>query len=62
MADAVNAVLFCNRAAANLALNKPEAAAADCSKALALRPKYPKARLRRARAQVCATPQNPNLT
>ena len=49
-ADSVNAVLYCNRAAAHMALGKFEAAVADCGKALALRPAYPKARLRRARA------------
>ena len=52
LADSVNSVLFCNRAAAQTALHKYDAAVADCGKALRLRPEYHKARLRRARAYV----------
>jgi uncharacterized membrane protein YgcG len=48
----VNAVLYCNRAAAHMALRKFDAAINDCSRGLHLRPKYPKAKLRRARAYV----------
>jgi tetratricopeptide (TPR) repeat protein len=49
-ASSVNAVLYCNRAAAHMALEKYEAAYNDCTTALSLRPSYPKAKLRRARA------------
>ena len=51
-AGAVNALLYCNRAAAQMALGKFDAAVQDCSKALGLKSKYPKALLRRARAAV----------
>jgi tetratricopeptide (TPR) repeat protein len=50
MANSVNAVLYCNRAAAHMALEKFDSAFNDCTQALELRPSYPKAKLRRARA------------
>ena len=48
----MNAVLYCNRAAAHMALRKFDTAINDCSRSLHLRPNYPKAKLRRARAYV----------
>jgi DnaJ family protein C protein 7 len=47
-----NAVLLCNRAACHAKLGRHEKAVEDCSAALAARPSYSKARLRRADCNV----------
>ncbi|XP_062220964.1 TPR repeat-containing thioredoxin TTL4-like [Phragmites australis] len=47
-----NAVLLCNRAACHAKLGRHEKAVEDCSGALAVRPAYSKARLRRADCNV----------
>ena len=47
-----NAVLLCNRAACHAKLGRHEKAVEDCSAALAVRPTYSKARLRRADCNV----------
>ncbi|KAJ1281099.1 hypothetical protein BS78_04G282300 [Paspalum vaginatum] len=47
-----NAVLLCNRAACHARLGRHEKAVEDCSGALAVRPAYSKARLRRADCNV----------
>jgi tetratricopeptide (TPR) repeat protein len=47
-----NAVLLCNRAACHAKLGRHEKAVEDCSAALAVRPSYSKARLRRADCNV----------
>lgn len=46
--EPLNSVLFCNRAAALYKLERWEEAIEDCTMALAVRPQYHKARLRRA--------------
>ena len=46
--QALNSVLLCNRAACLSKLGEYEKAVEDCTAALALRPSYAKARLRRA--------------
>ncbi|KAL5211364.1 hypothetical protein ABZP36_022211 [Zizania latifolia] len=50
--DASNAVLLCNRAACHARLSRYEKAVEDCNGALAVRPAYSKARLRRADCNV----------
>ncbi|KAL5208677.1 hypothetical protein ABZP36_033112 [Zizania latifolia] len=50
--DAGNAVLLCNRAACHARLSRYEKAVEDCNGALAMRPAYSKARLRRADCNV----------
>ncbi|KAG8072431.1 hypothetical protein GUJ93_ZPchr0006g42383 [Zizania palustris] len=50
--DASNAVLLCNRAACHARLSRYEKAIEDCNGALAVRPAYSKARLRRADCNV----------
>lgn len=45
-----NAILFCNRAAANMALGQYSDALMDCHNAIVKDPEYPRAYIRRARA------------
>jgi DnaJ family protein C protein 7 len=51
-ADEYNSVLYCNRAAASMAMGHFDKAIHDCDKALSLCKDYEKARLRRGRAYV----------
>jgi DnaJ family protein C protein 7 len=53
-ADEYNAILYCNRAAASMALGHFDKAIDDCNKALSLSNNYEKARLRRGRAYVAS--------
>ncbi|KAG8072432.1 hypothetical protein GUJ93_ZPchr0006g42383 [Zizania palustris] len=59
--DASNAVLLCNRAACHARLSRYEKAIEDCNGALAVRPAYSKARLRRADCNVKLERWEPSL-